>query len=503
MGARFARQGRALWFALGFSLVPLVVTRAAKADEANTDPKTEARERFGRGLRLFNDGDNSGALAEFKRAYELSPHPAVALNIALVYAAMGRAVEAVQVLDELLKAPGNLAPDKLEKAKSTRADQKARIAELSVEANVEVGELEIDGVKVAKLPLKAALQITSGSRIVGIVAPGHVPQRREVTVAGGARASLRFELLPMEGRMAQLAVKSRIRGATVVIDGEPVGKTPLATTVALSPGDHVVELRRPGYVTARQNARVGKGALGEVVFELEEDPQALAELGGRLALDLSEPDAGFSIDGKFRGAYVEPVVLAAGPHDLVVTRPGFEPVSRSVEVGRAGTTTQVRVQLEPTPQYRMDYQRKANLFRSWGWVGVIGGSAAVGVGTGYLIWNKGKKDDALSDADLAKSNRDRKVGVCATGTQQGNPDECNRQVDVALEIYDNARSRDVFGWVTVGVGAAALATGTVLLLTGDDPHRYELERPEIAKPRVLPTLFRDGKSTGLGVVGWF
>ena len=45
------------------------VVRMARADESPTgNARAEARERFSRGLHLFENGDNNGALAEFKRA---------------------------------------------------------------------------------------------------------------------------------------------------------------------------------------------------------------------------------------------------------------------------------------------------------------------------------------------------------------------------------------------------------------------------------------------------
>src|SRR5262245_13784997 len=73
------------------------------------NPRGEAAERFDRGLTLFNEGDNTGALSEFKRAYELVPNQAVLLNIGLTYAAMRRPVEAVDALDEVLKNPSALS----------------------------------------------------------------------------------------------------------------------------------------------------------------------------------------------------------------------------------------------------------------------------------------------------------------------------------------------------------------------------------------------------------
>src|SRR5260370_8717793 len=56
--------------------------------------KAEARERFDRGVRLFEKGENAGALAEFKRAYELIPNPLVLFNMGLVYPAINRPIAA-------------------------------------------------------------------------------------------------------------------------------------------------------------------------------------------------------------------------------------------------------------------------------------------------------------------------------------------------------------------------------------------------------------------------
>src|SRR5260370_7879175 len=68
-------------------------------------PKDEARDRFDRGLKLFNEGDNAAALAEFKRAYDLIPNPLVLFNIRLVYAAMNRPPEATHPLGKVISDP--------------------------------------------------------------------------------------------------------------------------------------------------------------------------------------------------------------------------------------------------------------------------------------------------------------------------------------------------------------------------------------------------------------
>ncbi|MGD0053700.1 MAG: hypothetical protein ABSD03_17985, partial [Vulcanimicrobiaceae bacterium] len=109
--------------------------------------RAEAGERFDRGLRLFNGGDNAGALVEFRRAYELVPNVTVLYNIGLVYSQMSRAVEATDALNQVLAAPGQLSSERLAIARRTRDDQAARIAEIAVAANVEGARVEVDGIE--------------------------------------------------------------------------------------------------------------------------------------------------------------------------------------------------------------------------------------------------------------------------------------------------------------------------------------------------------------------
>ena len=87
------------------------ISKTAAAQDPLPDAvRAEAHDRFDRAVRLFGEKDNDAALAEFRRVYELAPNPAVLFNIGLVYAALGRAVEAVDALDRVLEAPGTVPP---------------------------------------------------------------------------------------------------------------------------------------------------------------------------------------------------------------------------------------------------------------------------------------------------------------------------------------------------------------------------------------------------------
>jgi hypothetical protein len=446
------------------------------------DAKTEARSRFDGGIALFEEGNNAAALAEFQRAYDLIPNPVVLFNIGLVYAAMNRPAEAAQALQKVIKEPSSLSPDILTRANQTLSQQLGRIAEVTVTCNVPA-TIEVDNVEAAKTPLAGPLQLAGGAHIIGAIAAGYTPQRKQLTVAGGAQASLAFNLTPMEGRLAHLALKSRLPGADVVLDGEVVGRTPLTTSLTLMPGSHKLELVRPGYRTARTDLTLGDGATGEIALEPEEDRAEVARTGGDLKLAITETDALVTIDGTPRGPYTASLRLAPGTHHVLIERGGFRPYERDVDVA-AGQTTVIPIALDPTPEMRELYVGRARSQRTWSWIGIGGGLTLAGGGTAFLLYNASAKGDARDERDAAVGRLQREEGVCDTRGTSGDADACNGAIRSAQDELDKVKGRDVIGYVGIGVGAAATGLGLYFLLTGDNPNKYD-KKPQ---PDVLASL---------------
>jgi hypothetical protein len=110
----------------------LVRADVPDAPEADPAARKQAKEHFARGLHLFENGDNAGALTEFEKAHQLYPNRLVMYNIALAYAALAKPVEAVQFLDEVLSEPGSLKPEQLTRARATKEEQERRVGELDV-----------------------------------------------------------------------------------------------------------------------------------------------------------------------------------------------------------------------------------------------------------------------------------------------------------------------------------------------------------------------------------
>jgi hypothetical protein len=479
---------RSCWFVLVGTLAFVLALPAYAADAPPDPKKAEAAQRFDRGLQLFDDGDTAGALAEFKRTYELVPNPVVLFNIGLVYAAMGRPVSAVDALEKVMQTPDKISADQRERATRTLNDQRQRIGRLMVTTTPEGARIDIDNVESSRTPLTGPIRISEGAHIIGAVAEGYAPDRKEVVVAGNSEATVHFDLVSTQGKqLANLTVRSRIAGAEVIIDNKPAGKTPLATSITLLAGHHAVELRRPGYRPSRQEVDVGAGATGELSFDLAVDPAQLSAEGAMLAIDASEPHPVLFVDDEHKGPYTEPVRLPRGPHRLRVESAGFLPVERNVNLDQ-GQTSLVHVDFVPTPEKRAAYVSSARFHRTWGIIGLVGGVIIGGGGTAWLVANKSNKDDtraeyehALVVLDSSQYNDGRAIRPCAIlgppasepGGQTNSQEECDAFVASARQKFDSAKSKDVIGFVGIGVGAAVAVTGLVLLLTGDDPGRYD------------------------------
>src|SRR5208282_5402365 len=113
---------------------------------------------------------------------------------------------------------------------------------------------------VGKLPLPGPLDVASGRHVIGVLSPGYAPARHQVSVASHEKVEAQLKLVAIEGRLAHVSVASRIPAADVLVDGEPVGKTPLETTITVAPGSHRIAVRRAGYETAERELLLQEGA---------------------------------------------------------------------------------------------------------------------------------------------------------------------------------------------------------------------------------------------------
>jgi hypothetical protein len=284
-----------------------------------------------------------------------------------------------------------------------------------------------------------------------------------VTVASGSSEKLTVNLEPLDEALAHLSIATNVSDASIIVNGSVIGTTPLPSSLGFRPGQHQIRLERPGYTPAERSVNLQPGSEGSVSLPLTIDPQAARSAVGHLKLHISETNAVVLLDGVPTIATDGGLRLPVGRHHLVVRRDGFYDLERDVIVG---SDTRLNVDLLPQPDYLRNYADAAHAARLWAWVATGVSVVAVGSSVGFLAWNQGEKDDAKrafdEQAEIAESEPS---GACGDDT-------CARLLELRLDKLIETRDRDVWGYVALGAGAAALGTGIVLFATGDDPDRY-------------------------------
>jgi hypothetical protein len=183
------------------------------------------------------------------------------------------------------------------------------------------------------------VRVESGSHTLIIRLARHREARVPINVRRW-NETFQATLDPM-GEITISAANDSATGATIKIDGQPVGTVPVQQIV--EPGRHLVQIEREGYVTFTQWVQIaGAQQLALPVMLERQAPSTGAVL---VAADVS--GAAIYIDGEPRGS--TPTVVdnvPAGVHQIEVRADGFETQRQTVEI-RAGERARVEVQLRP------------------------------------------------------------------------------------------------------------------------------------------------------------
>jgi hypothetical protein len=170
---------------------------SSAAANSRPSPLSIARQHFARGVELYRVGAYDAALAEFTRAYELSPNYRILYNIAQIQAQRQDYVQALELFARYLHDGGEEIPTARSAAVEAETHELGRrVAELRVESNVEGATLVINEVRTTQLPLTAPLWINAGIHRLRVEKIGYSPSTRTITVAGGEAPVLHFELSP-------------------------------------------------------------------------------------------------------------------------------------------------------------------------------------------------------------------------------------------------------------------------------------------------------------------
>jgi hypothetical protein len=165
-------------------------TSAAAADAAS-----EARTRYERAVKLYEDGVYDAALVEFSRAYQLNPSYKVLYNLGQVRVAMLDFAGALEAFQQYLRDGGGQIPNaRVEAVTQELSRLEQRVGRLTIQTDLSGVEVLVDDVLVGTTPLPGSVLVNSGMRRVTVRDSDHVPQTQRVSIAGGERSQVTFTL---------------------------------------------------------------------------------------------------------------------------------------------------------------------------------------------------------------------------------------------------------------------------------------------------------------------
>jgi len=172
--------------------------------------------------------------------------------------------------------------------------------------------------------------------------------------------------------VSMLRITANEDGATVLVDDEPVGTTPLASPVLVDVGTRRIRVTKAGF----HEAVISRQVVGAEPLTLQVD--LVKELtDGRLVVRSNEPRGSIQIDGRTVGEGSWEGRLANGGHTLVVSAPQRK-------------TYQTEVYLQPgqlrTVSVTLEDNRVKGGASAWPWItGGAAVAAAAAVGGFFLF----------------------------------------------------------------------------------------------------------------------
>jgi len=216
---------------------------------------------------------------------------------------------------------------------------------VSITSSPEGASIHVDGKELGTTP--ATLEIMAGEHDVALSLTGYVTASNKLQISAGE--SLQLPEITLREPPGHVQLNTRPRGATVTLDGEYLGRSPL--TVSLTPRKvHHLKLELPGHKTMTRKISLPPGQTRAIDLEME------AEYG--TVFVTSDPaDAKLFIDGKPHGAATQRLRLTARNHKLRVEKPGYVDFSATV-LPRPGISKQIVARLKSLARVKAESIRE-------------------------------------------------------------------------------------------------------------------------------------------------
>ncbi len=181
---------RSLHLGLAAALLSMLVTAPAAADQ-----KAEAKERFEKGVALYNNADYGAALVEFRAAYAAMPHFAVRYNLGITLYKLHRYAEAMdELLAFLAEGQNDIEEARREEVEALVGELGSYVSLVTFTCNVAGAKLFLNGTFKTELTGLDTMALDVGEYDMEVGAKGHESHYQHIEIPGGQEISLEIDL---------------------------------------------------------------------------------------------------------------------------------------------------------------------------------------------------------------------------------------------------------------------------------------------------------------------
>jgi hypothetical protein len=256
-------MGICLAFGILFGVVALPGTAFAQDAAPASDTPDEAKRKGDEAMIALRYQD---ALAHYQRAYDATKSPALLYNMGRAYEGLAEFPRALDALEEFNdKAPAELK-SRVAKLDELLRDVRNRVATLVVSCAVENADVRLGEKVIGRTRIgQTVIRVNAGKQKLVVTREGYFSFEKELTLAGGKLETVEVTLAS-RSEAAVLRVTSPVEGASVALDGKPMGVVPVESPVL--PGTHKVGVTREGYDDADTSVVVNAGERKDVAVPL-------------------------------------------------------------------------------------------------------------------------------------------------------------------------------------------------------------------------------------------
>jgi hypothetical protein len=201
---------------------------------------------------------------------------------------------------------------------------------------------------------KTVNNIAAGVHVLEIDYPGYISWKSTIDVPETGIKEIPVNLTLKTNTPGWIMVSSGPGNASVTLDGNYVGRTPVNSSLNLDtvpPGEHIIALELPGYQPYSTRTNVSPRLVSSVNAVLIPASGAFAR--GTLSVTSDPAGATISVDNRSFG--ISPLTagdIAAGNHRITLTREGYQNYSTSILVTEGNTSTVSATLLEVPPSLK-------------------------------------------------------------------------------------------------------------------------------------------------------